>query len=110
MAPWIKMTWHAGLGEQTESLVTPERFGKDLCTAQASVQGETPTLLPGRVTAVSGRRSDTSGVDQSSHVSSKLGAPGRQALGCLYLPTKCCSVCLGMLPHAFLPPHLSRPP
>ena len=87
MAPWIKMTWHRGLGEQTESLVTPERFGKALCTAQASVRGEMPTLLPGRVTAWSGRRCDTSGVDQNSHMSSELGALGRQAHSCLYLPT-----------------------
>lgn len=114
MAPWIKMTWQRGLGEQSESLVTPERSGKALCAAQASVRGEMHTLLPGRVVARSGRRCDTSGtvqvMDQSSHMSSQPGALGGLVHRCLSLPAKSRGVGLGMLPPAFLPPHLSRPP
>lgn len=78
MAPWMKMTWHRRLGEQTESLATPGRFGKALCTEQASEPDEMPTPLLGRVMARPGRRRDTSGVDRGSHVSTEHGAPGRQ--------------------------------
>lgn len=85
-------------------LVTPERFRSALCTTPVSERGEMPTPLPGRVTAWSGRRWDTGEVDQSSHMSRQLGAPGRQTHSCPTLPAHSHGVGLGMLPLAFLAP------
>lgn len=84
------MTWHRGLGEQTWwpwGLQGRSRHWYGMRCDTAPRQGG------GR----SGRRCDTSGVDQSSHMCSGHWADSPTAA------CPCCSAGLGMVLHALLP-------